>query len=169
MKEFLLRATTLLAALICATVVGMYVYPMGLCIPGFIIWPLTLVVAAVFAALGASWVGTILAPDRTITRLLPVVIASEVAAILAAIFVLTGAIPAVMQAEGWVRAYHRMYLFGAAMVVIGLATSWAVWRFRESERRLIRDAFSTVGLAGLGALVFVGTLYVVYFLGLASC
>ena len=55
------------------------------------------------------------------------------------------------------------------MVVIGLATSWAVWRFRESERRWIRDAFSTVGLAGLGALVFVGTLYVVYFLGLASC
>jgi hypothetical protein len=165
MKEFLLRAVTLVAALICGTIVGMYVFPWGLCVAGFVIWPLTLVVAALSAAIGAGWVGILLAPDHTSSRLLPVVIASEVAAIFMVV-----ATPVLIPVLGLVPLISSSaHLLGAAMVVIGLTSSWAAWRFRSSGHRWARDALLTVGLAGLGVLVFKGTLYIVYLLGLASC
>ena len=145
MKAFLLRAVTLVAALICGTIGGIAVFPMGLVFSLSVIWPLTFVVAAIFAAGGAVGVGRILG-----SRLLPVIIASQVAAILAAIFVLTVAIPTVMQAGGWVRTYHRGYLLGAGIAVIGLAASWAAWRFGSSGRGVSRHGLLGHALMMLG-------------------
>jgi hypothetical protein len=121
---------------------------MGLVFSLSVIWPLTFVVAAIFAAGGAVGVGRILG-----SRLLPVIIASQVAAILAAIFVLTVAIPTVMQAGGWVRTYHRGYLLGAGIVVIGLAASWAAWRFGSSGRGVSRHSLLGHALMMLGLIV----------------
>jgi hypothetical protein len=130
MKEFLLRAVVVVAALICGTIGGIAVFPMGLVLQQSVIWPLTFVVAAIFATGGAVGVGSIILGNR----LLPVIIASLVAAI----FVLTVAIPTVMRVGGWVRTYHRVYLLGAGIGVIGLAASWAAWHFGGARRGVYR-------------------------------
>ena len=54
MRGFLLRAVALVVALVFGTTIGLGVFPMGLVLPGLVIWPLTFVVAAIFAALGAG-------------------------------------------------------------------------------------------------------------------
>ena len=77
MKEFVRRAAALVAALVCGTVVGMLVLLFGLVVVEVVIFPLTWVVAALFAALGASWAGILLSPDHTSSRILPVVGVSE--------------------------------------------------------------------------------------------
>jgi hypothetical protein len=162
MKQFLLRAATLVAALICGTIGGIAVFPMGLALSLSVIWPLTFVVAAMFAAGGAVGVGSILG-----SRPLLVIIASQVAAIFAAIFVLTVAIPTVMQTGGWVHTYHRVYLLGAGIVVIGLAASWAAWRFGStgrgvSRRGLLGRALMMLGLIVLAVVVEAPIIYAWY-------
>ncbi len=57
MREFLLRATSLVAAMVCGTVAGMLVVPFGLVVGAYVMLPLMFGIAALFAALGASWVG----------------------------------------------------------------------------------------------------------------
>jgi hypothetical protein len=132
------------AALICGTIGGIAMLPMGLVLQQPVIWPLTFVAAAIFATGGAVGVGSIILGSG----LLPVIIASLVATIFATIFVLTVAIPTVMRVGGWVRTYHRVYLLGAGKGVIGLAASWAAWHFGRS-----RSGISRRGLIGRILLV----------------
>ncbi len=80
MKEFVRRAAALVAALVCGTVVGMLVLLFGLVVVEVVIFPLTWVIAALFAALGASWAGILLSPDHTSSRILPGIGVSEATA-----------------------------------------------------------------------------------------
>ncbi len=163
MKEFLPRTATLVAALVCGTIVGMLVFPFGLVMAWFAILPLTLGTAALFAAIGAAWTATLVAPTHTSSRLLPVVGLSEATAAIVAVvalipFLVPGAVDSILgnSALGWV---SPSIFLGISMIVIGLVASWAAWRFRTLERRLGRDALLTFGLIGLALLVFAGTFY----------
>ncbi len=73
MREFLLHATSLVVATVCGTVAGVLVVPFGLVVVEFIILPLMFGIAALFATLGASWVGILISPDGSSSRILPVV------------------------------------------------------------------------------------------------
>ena len=73
MREVLLRATSLVAAMVCGTVAGMLVVPFGLVVVAYVKLPLLFGIAALFAALGASWAGILISPEGTSSRILPVV------------------------------------------------------------------------------------------------
>jgi hypothetical protein len=163
MKEFLPRAATLVAAVVCGTIVGMLAFPFGLVMAWFAILPLTFGIAALFAAIAAAWSATLLAPNRTGSRLLPVVGLSEATAAIVAVvalipFLVPGVVDSILgnSALGWV---SPSIFLATSMVVIGLVASWAAWRFRTSGRRLGRDAWVTFGLIGLALLIFAGTFY----------
>jgi hypothetical protein len=164
MREFLLRATSLVAATVCGTVAGMLVVPFGLVVVEFIILPLMFGIAALFAALGASWVGILISPDDSSSRILPVVCVSEATA---GVMVVLFLIPAVEESMFRYLGSPAMVLV-AITVLIGLGASWAAWRFRRPGRRTRKDALMTLGLMGLAGLIFVGTIYVASVFGMVG-
>ena len=165
MKGFVQRAAALVAALVCGTVVGMLVLLFGLVVVEVVIFPLTWVVAALFAALGASWAGILLSPDHTSSRILPVVGVSE--AIAGVVVVLFLILPPTLGVSVLALGGPPVVL-GAVMVLIGLSASWAAWHFRGPEGRFGKDALMTLGLVGLAVLVIVGTLYVASLFGMVE-
>ena len=80
LRFVLWRAGVAVVALVGGFIGGYVILPWGLVTPLFVVWPLALGFGALLAALGASWTGTLLSPDGTRTRLLRVVLASEVVA-----------------------------------------------------------------------------------------
>ncbi len=164
MKEFTRRVAALVAALVCGTVVGMLVLPFGLVVVEFIILPLTFGIAALFAALGASWAGILLSPDNTSSRILPVVGVSEATAgVVVVLLLIPGVGVSLFRYVG-----SPAVLLGAVMVLIGLSTSWAAWHFRKPVRHTAKDALMTLGLVGLAVLIFVGTIYVASLFGMVG-
>lgn len=111
---------------------GYVILPWGLVTPFFIVVPIGTGYGAILAALGAGWVGTLLAPDRT--RLLPVVLASGVAAAGAMIVVMLAPVP-------------MIFRLALGTMIIALVTSWATWRFRAQGVAMNRDAVITLVLA----------------------
>jgi hypothetical protein len=111
---------------------GYVILPWGLVTPFFIVAPLGTGYGALLAALGAGWVGTLLAPDRT--RLLPVVIASGVASTGAMFTVLLAPVPLIFR-------------LALGTGIIALVASWATWRFRARGGVMDRDAAITLSLA----------------------
>lgn len=164
MKEFVRRAAALVAALICGTFVGMLVLPFGLVVVEPIIFPLTFGIAALFAALGASWAGTLLGSNHTSSRILPVVGVSEA---MAGIVVILFLITAVGESMLWYLGSPAIVL-GGVMVLIGLSASWAAWHFRKPVRRIGRDALMTLGLVVSAMVVFVGTIYLASLFGMVG-
>ena len=71
------------AAVVVSAVGAVFVATAGLVVPMHAVWPVTLVVAALLAAVAANWVGNVLARDRA--RLLAVVATSVVAALVLSI------------------------------------------------------------------------------------
>src|SRR5215207_3098498 len=122
-------------ALLSALLVGVPMLPMGLELPESILVPLVLLTAALFAAIGASWAGTLLAPDHTRTRLLPVVGASMATAAVVAPIVVQGSR---LLASSWV---------ALLVFMVPLSASWAAWRFRSSRDRIGQDTRRTLALA----------------------
>lgn len=130
------RAGVAVVAVIGSFVGGYVILPWGLVTPLFVVWPLALGFGALLAALGAGWTGTLLAPDRTHSRLLRVVLASEVAA---AALGLTFSITPIFTPLIFPLA------FGAS--VIALVASWAAWRFRGPGGRVGLDGGLVLMLA----------------------
>ena len=128
---------------------GGVVLSWGLVTPFFIVWPITLASSALVSALGASWVGTLIAPDPTRSRLLRVVVASEVAA-------------GVLGVASLVVPLPPGFLLLASVVVIALVASWATWRFRGPGEHVDGEVVAVLVLAAvvlaLGLLTLNGSL-----------
>jgi len=150
--KFLLVA---LVALICGVGADVVlVLPYALSSEPWRMWFAAFGIGALFAALAAAGVGTLIASDRTYSRLLLVVATSEaVATVLAvggflvlrsAVFLSSALLP-----------FLSVLFPGLVMAVIALAGSWAALRFRSPRRRLAPDILATVGLLALMVVVHV--------------
>jgi hypothetical protein len=165
----LVLVPVLVAALLCGTIVGSLILPfLGLVLHDLILWPLAFGVGALFAAIGAGWVGTLLASDQTRSHLLAVVGGSEaIAAVVTVIgFFLGGFYSPAWRMPGF--GVSVPVRFGLGMVIIALAASWATGHFRSRGRRLGQDAITTVGLVVVSLLAVIGTLLVASIFGLAG-
>lgn len=139
-------------ALLSALVVAVPMLPMGLEIPGSILAPLVLLTAALFAAISASWAGTLLAPDHTRTRLLPVVGVSIATAAVIALIVALGEVlvnPAMLRSPAIMAiiATLDIFILLVPLLIVLLSTSWATWHFRSPRGRMGREAKLTLALA----------------------
>ena len=135
MKKLAWRIGVLIAAVLSALLtLPMLVLGMGVAMP--VVSLLMLIIAALFAAMSASWSGTLLAPDHTRTRLLPVVGVCE--AIAVALAILMSVLAAFVDA---------FILLPAGVVIVALGASWATWHFRGSRTRMGWAARLTLALA----------------------
>lgn len=149
-------------ALVSELFVGVPLLPYGLEMPAEYLLPLVLVVASLFAAIGAGWAGTLLAPGRTRTRLLPVVGVSlataAVVALMAAVIAALG--PSVMS-QALVTEYRAVFeilvpLAGLLVVIaVPMSAGWAAWRFRGPRGHMGWGVLLTLALA---VVVFCATL-----------
>jgi hypothetical protein len=114
-------------------------------------------IGALFAALAAGWVGTLAASDRTRSRLLVVVGASEAAAAVVALGGFLVLRSAALGTSALLPGLTLLY-FMVGVAVVALAGSWAALRFRSPRRRLALDILTTLGLLGLMVLVHVKTI-----------
>lgn len=149
---------TLLASVIAAAAVGFISFSVGLVLmePYLLVvgYPAAGALTGVGAALAAAWTANLLAPDRSRTRLLPVVAASALAGVVGAFLIV--ALRTAM--EGPMAGSLIPVLLGVALV----ATVAAMKRRRPRDA-LRRDAWTSVGLlvlipVGLYAVVGVGCL-----------
>ena len=105
-------------------------------------------IGALFAALAAGWVATLIASDRTRSRLLLVVATSEAVATVLAVGGLLVLRSAVLSSSTLVPVSFVLFL-GLGMAVIALVGSWAALRFRSPRRGLAPDILATLGLLAL--------------------
>ena len=149
---------TTVAALVLGLVGGLLTLPVGLILDERVSWCLTLAVAGLFAALGATWAGSVLGCTDEGVRLAPVLTAVELAA-LGLWLVRLGAL-------GWLLARaletNLAYLAGCVLV-LALTATLAGAQFRGGRRdlgRLVRPTLSLVGatLIGVPAVVYVASL-----------
>jgi hypothetical protein len=127
------------------------VFPLGLVVHEFVIWPLTLIIGALFAAILAAWIGTLLAPDQMRSRLLAIVGAAEAIAVVVALVYLL-ALP-LWSVLPWIFS-ARIYSLGLCMLIVALSASWATGRYRSSRGRLGWDGGIMLG----GAVVIAALL-----------
>jgi hypothetical protein len=158
----LLRAlATFLAGLAGSTLALGLVLPLGLIASEFVIFPLALGIAALFAALAAGWAANLLAVDGTRTRLLAAVGATEAIAfvMLAAILVIPVFRDAVLGPV--------IYIGLLCALIIALAATLFVWRLRGPERGP-RDVMITLALVGLAVVSVPGVVFVAWLAGLTG-
>jgi len=129
---------------------GLFLLPLGLMVPPFILFPLLLGVVALSSSLSASWASAPLVSHQSYSRLLPVVGITEITAagltvVLLLFFKLVGQVllPIVL-------------LFGVFTLIVVSSANWATWRYRSAERALTMDILVTAGMVALSAIVFVG-------------
>jgi hypothetical protein len=114
-------------------------------------------IGALFAALAAAWVDTLIDSDRTRSRLLLVVATSEAVATVLAVGGLLVLRSTVLSSSALLPVSFVLFL-GLGMAVIALAGSWAALRFRSPRRGLAPDILATLGLLGLMVVVHVKTI-----------
>ena len=170
MQEFLRRLGIVVAALLIGNTGAMVVFPFRLVVAELIIWPLSFLIGAIFAAIGAGWAANLLAPGRT--HLLPVVsVSMAIAAVMGAavLILISNHLPtpgSVAEQAGIGPGRATNVLLG--MVFIALGASWAAWHFRGPESDLAKDVALTLGLVGLAIVGFLATLFVVDLFGLTG-
>ena len=124
MKKVVWRIGVLIAALLSALLtLPMLALGLGVAMP--VVSLLMLIITALFAGISASWFGTLLAPDNTRTRLLPVVGICEAIAIVLAILV--SALSALMDV---------FIVIPVGVIIVALSASWATWHFRNARTRM---------------------------------
>lgn len=138
-----------LLSAVAGTLAALPVFVMGLVVPMTVIWPLTLGVAALAAALGAGWAGNLLARDGTWSRLPRILVAAETTA---AVLLVVSAIPFVVRVPG-VLLPSGPAIYGIALTaaVISLVATVAMLRYRSAEGRPWRDVLLTLALLMLVA------------------
>ena len=141
---------TLVIGLICTF--PLFVF--GLFVPAEVVLPLTVGFATLYAALAAAWLGNLLSPSKTASRILPIVGVSELAAgiLYLVIIALT-----VNLGVRW-----PFPIFPVLVIVLGvtLIASLATRRLRRQGRALRNDALTTLGLIALALLIAAGTLVI---------
>ena len=133
------------------------VFPLGLGVHEFVIWPLTLIIGALFAAILAAWISTLLAPDQMRSRLLAIVGAVEaIAVVVALVYLFTLPLWSMLP---WIFS-ARIYSLGLCMLIIALSASWATSRYRSSRGRLgwARSRLGWDGGIMLGGAVVIAVL-----------
>jgi hypothetical protein len=148
------------AALICSVAGTFFVLPLGLVASEYVIFPLALFVAGIFAALGASWAGNFLAGDGSCTRLLHVVGITEAGAALLALLFL--AVADVREALLGPVFYPGLFCALALAVVAAIATV----RFRRRKRN--KDRLITVMLVVLAVVSVPVAIFLAWLAGLAG-
>lgn len=146
-------------AALCGLLVEAPVFVMSFVVmPTMIFWPLAVGACAVGSALGAGWASNFLSPDRSWTRLFPVVGAG--AAVAAFICVISLVILFVPPEYDPTLRYSAFYNLAAVAVVISLATTFAARKFRSSERRMLRDIGVSFAMILAIPVAMVGAVFV---------
>ncbi len=151
------------AALVGGLSGAIFVFPLGLIVAEVISIPLTLGSAGLFAAISASWVATFLAPDRSRSRILPIVAACEAMA-----GVVTLAIFASRLSPAASRLVSPSFILALGMLVIVPGASVATRRLRRPRSGLRRDALLTAGWLVLAVLLVAAAIAIASFFGLAG-
>lgn len=154
-KDFLRRSGILVVALVCGNLGGVPVLSFGLVMYEWVLWPLTFSISAIFAAIGAGWVGNLFAPGYARSQFLPIVGVSEVAATIVTVIAVVVAV--VLYVPFFIPPIYR---FGFGVIFIALSASEATWHFRSPESSLGKDVTITMGLVGLAVVIFVSTVNV---------
>ena len=159
MSNRVAQVVTFILSLIVGSL-GLFLLPLGLIVPPFILFPLLLGVVALLSSLGARWVSAPLVSSQSYSRLLPVVGITESTAACLAVVLLV-----------FFKLVDQVLLplilpFGVFTLIIVSRANWATWRYRSAERVLTRDILVTAGMVVLGALVFVGAYLLCVRLGL---
>jgi hypothetical protein len=152
---------TLLAALLASTLALLLLLPLGLIVVEYVAFPLALGVAALLAALAASWMANVLARDQTRTEILRVVVGVELlAAAVAALFLSEAGREAILGPLAYVAGICALALAAGATVAT------ARWRTTLREKRA--DIRLTWGLLLLVAVSVPLVLAVAALLGLTG-
>jgi hypothetical protein len=167
MRRILTALGAVLAASIAAFAAIVLVFPFGLILDERLIYPLALSIAAVFAALAAGWTGTLLAPDRSRTRLLPAVGATFVIAVVLSIGTLLFLYWADAQRPR-VFALSPFRVAAAAPIALALTAALATTRLRGTPRTTGKDLLLTVGLLALTVVSVPATIALGAAVGLAG-
>lgn len=111
----------------------------GLTVPMVIVWPLTLCIGALVAAVAATWTGNLSSPDGTRGRLPAIFLVSEIAAAISAVAVLVlwNSVPP--------------FLYGVPLLVVAAAASIATWRLRGAKGRLGWTGVASLAVFIVGA------------------
>lgn len=126
----------------------------GLVAPEVVVFPLAMSVGAIFAAIAASWTGyRLLPPDGSRSRLLPIVGATEAAAIVVTVGLL--ALPLVLKYP----PASPIYVFLVCAGIIALGATVATRLLRTTEERPGRDRRITACLLILAILAFLAAPY----------
>jgi hypothetical protein len=165
-----MRVLSVLATFIAAlagSIVGMIlILPLSLVVHEAVILPLALAVAALLAALSASWTGTLLTPNHTRTRLVRVVAATEAAATLVALLLI--ALLSIDAAMVMTILPTPAVIGGVASLVLALSATVATGHFRRSQYIAGRDAILTVAFLVLAVVSVPAVLFVASLFGLTG-
>ena len=152
------------ATLVVSTVPGYVVFALGLVLPEALSYPLGFAIVALLAALGAGWLGTLLAPDRARSRLLAIVGVTELVALVALVVLVALRLSPLARTALFNRNIYSL-LF--ATIAVSASASTATWRLRTTATSPGRDALLTLGLLALAVLAIVGTVAIASLLGVA--
>ena len=152
-------------ALVVSTVGGFFVFALGLILPETLSYPLGFAAVALLAALGAGWLGTLLAPDGRRSRLPAIVGVTELVALAALVLVVALRLSPLARTELFNRNVYTLLL---ATVAVSAAASTATWRLRTATGSAGRDAGLTLGLLALAVAAIVATIAVASLLGIAG-
>jgi len=130
------------------SVIGLVlILPLGLIAAEWVIFPMSLSIAALLAGLSAGWVGTWLAKDQTHTRLLPVIGATEIMAFSIAVIFLSSAALRTTFLGPWI------VIGGVCSLLLALTASGAAWRLRGPIQNAGNEFRLTLVLLGLALLL----------------
>ena len=146
--------------LVVSVVASMPVFVMGLIVEEVISHPLTLLVMGILAGLTASWMSNRLSRDSTYSRILHIVGATQVIAVL--LILLRFVFPFYIMPTG------NKSLLATWGVILSLSACFAARRFRSSELNRKRDIIMTLILLVGMPVVVVATIAIASLFGLTG-
>lgn len=150
----------LIVTFIVSVVGSIPVFTIGLIVREVIVYPLTVVVMGLLAALTSSWMSNLLGDEQTHSRLLHVVAATEIVAIL--LVPLWGVL-------SYIGLYGpNIFLLATWGMVISLSAYLAAWRFRSPTYSRRRDIFMSLVLLAAALFIAVVTIAIASRFGLTG-
>jgi hypothetical protein len=162
MRRFLWLLAITVAAFVGGVAGFLPVFVIGLGVPLTTVGPLAIGTGALVASLAAGWVGNLAAPQRTRSRLLAILVASEIGAILFSLisvalwaFAKLSALPT--PSRGLTAAFTWAMLF-CLVVFVFVVPPVATWRYRApGVGRLGYEGAAALALSVVGLIVLVLT------------
>ncbi len=143
------------------------VFALGLIVHEAVSSSLTIMVMGLISAISSIWLSNLFKIGGMRSRLLPIVVTSEiVAAVLALIYFLVTISPAASALRKLFLV--NIYLLVAWGVLLSVGACLAAWRFRSLTSNLKRDAITSLVLLGLAIAVIVATMAIASLFGLTG-